>query len=359
MSNKIRCSQADRVMACSGSLIAIGHPYDPPSEVASTGHAAHEVIENIVMNPGVDVPRTVEDVAEARGCDLSELEFLASEARRAWSAIRGMLPQPQVEIPLEGPHCYGRADLVSYGVDHAAVVDWKFGHDARRHPHQMTGYASCLRALVGVPSSGYIDTIEVQCRLGTWHHVKLSAEYIDAWERDLARRIKQPADAWAPCTAACRYCPARVSCPARMDYLRDAAAWLGDAVDVGPSRDTIARTYDRADSLRQALQQFDAAVADAIIDAPLELPDGRTVSLRETKREEINVEKAWPVLHSELGWAARDMLGILKTTKKSLTDRIRVDVPHGEKISRTKEIFSALDAVGAIETKRGERKDVR
>jgi len=355
---KVHCSFCDTVMACSGALLRVEHPYNPPSEASMEGTAAHAAIEKILSCRAnhVDV---CEEIADTHGVGLDSLTFLVGEARRAWSALRDNFPNPQFEKDLRSALVRGRADLISYGPDHASILDWKFGQSTRPHPHQLTAYASALRADIGIPTSGHIDVFEVHVRAGTWQHDMVTADYLDQWESALARRIQRPGEQWAPATETCRYCPSRMDCPARAGHARNVAELITDIVDLGPTRDSLAVAYDRAEFLRGVLFDFDAALRDALHDGPLPLPDGRTVELRETTRESIQVAKAWPVLHERLGWSPETLLGLLTAPKGALTKRIQTDAPKGHKTKVSAEILDAIRAAGAVEVSTSMRKDVR
>ena len=315
---EIYCSAADTAMECSGSLLPVKYPYNPGYAVGNEGTAAHKGIEQIIETHPESVAEVAEPLAVRYGVDLDSLTFLLQEAWRAWGKLSHLFRSPQLERSVKGPYCRGRADLVSYGVDGVAALDWKFGYIDTWHPHQLTAYASCLRAEVGMPSRGYIDVVEVQVRAGKWWHRKLDGDTLDEWESQLARNLRHPGRQWAPGTDTCRYCASRIECPARAQYIASAAAWMGGFAELGEPREAIAEGYEQAEALRAALRLYDAAVHDRLRDGPLDLPGDRRAELVETKRDEIDTGKAWPVLAERMKWDPKDVLPLTTIGKGKL-----------------------------------------
>lgn len=353
----VRCSEIDRVLACPGSLIEVAHPYRGESDVAQEGIAAHRAIERLIDNPEGRLAVVCEELAEQFGCDLDSLVFLVREALRAWSELRLRFPNPQLEFGLCSQYCHGVADLLCIGPDRAAVLDWKFGYATDEHPGQLAGYALGIRAQYGVPAK-HIEAYEVHARHGKWYRRQYDDAALDELEKNLARAIRSPSS-WAPSTRTCLYCPARMSCAARAGHAQNVAVLLDDIVELGTPRESIAIVYDRFEFLRKVLDDYDKALRDYLRDGDIKLQDGRTVMLKEQQRQTILVDRAWPVIRDKLGWKAEDMMQLLSIGKAKLEERIRVDLPRGEKAKGVRSFMDELLANGAIQITSTYRREVK
>ena len=345
---RVRASDADRVMSCSGSLLPPKQPYNPPSVAAESGNVNHMAAEAIVLRKGRDIASIAEPIAAATGASLDDVSFVVAETWRAWPRVMGLFPAPRCEVALDGHYCYGRCDVISADNSHCSILDWKFGYLGEWHPHQLAAYASAARAEYGMPSSGHIDVIEVQVRQGRWWRRSLTSEDIDTWEDRLQRQIHTAGRQWAPSTAACRYCPSRLECPARTQYAQSCAALIESVTRVGCTRESLGVVYERAEHLRQCLREYDDAIADALHDGTIPLPDGRQIEQRETKRDSIDVGTAWPVIANELSWTPNDMMPLLSVSKGALVKRVQACAPRGCKKERSDLLLQRLRTVGAI-----------
>jgi hypothetical protein len=355
---KVRASSADRALACSGSLLEVTYPYNPPSPQASEGTAAHAVLERFVRGTLHDVEAEVEATAARTGCDLDGLRFLVGEAMRAWHAItNGIdLDNIEAEATLDGPYTTGRCDVVLVDGPRAIVLDWKMGYSDDRHAGQLAAYASGVRARYGMPTSGVIETYEVHVRRGRWYRLDVTGDDLDDFEDRIARALRNPAGQWAPSTKACKYCPSRMSCEARSEFLTYAARLIGE-VGSHATRAAVATVYDRAEALRQALREYDSAVTDCLDNGPLVLPDGRRVQWRETRRSEVVVGKAWSTLR-EAGLSPTEITGRLKLSKTALKTAIAEKAPTGMKGKAGDAVLRKLEEAGAISTSVSVRREV-
>ena len=354
----IRCSELDRTLECSGSLVAPRYPVNYPNPAANTGTAGHGVLARVIGD-GIDPDDAIDEaLAGDSALDRSDLDFCVSEAMRAWRELAPGIAEPRVETAVRSRYCHGTADVVSVTDRACVVVDWKMGYASDLHDAQLTGYAAGAVELLGRwPDSGYVRTIEVHVRQGTWRERHITPTHIADFERELERRLTNPERQWAP-GRACTYCPSRHECGARADFLRGSAAMLSAELAKVPSRAALAALYDRAEVLRLALGQYWAAINTSLDDGPLDLNDGRTIRWKEYRIEKIKVGAAWSVLQ-EAGLQSTDLLESLKLTKKALKKTIEKDVPRGQKQKRSDAVLSALRSAGAIETEIQTRRSVQ
>ena len=356
--DSIRCSDLDRVLECSGSLIPPRYPVNYPFPIASSGSAGHAVLERVIGD-GADLDAAMaEQLSADSSLDSNDLDFVCKEAMRAWRELAPGIVEPRCEVALRSRYCHGIADVAAVTDAAAVVVDWKMGYAHDTHDAQLTGYAAGAVELLGRwPDSGYVRAIEVHVRHGTWRERHITPRHIADFEHELERRISKPERQWAP-GRVCTYCPARHECEARATWLRNSVEILNRELTHAPSRAAIAALYDRAECLRRALDQYWATVNALLDDGPLDLNDGRTVQWGETRRDEIDVSAAWPVLR-EAGLQPEAILGALRVTKTALRKTIENDAPRGEKKRRSDALLGKLRDARAIRTNVIQRRDVR
>lgn len=354
----IRCSELDRTLECSGSLIQPRYPVNYPNPAANTGTAGHGVLARVIGD-GIDVDDAIDEaLAGDSALDRSDLEFVVSEAMRAWRELAPGIAEPRVETAVRSRYCHGTADVVSVTDRAAVVVDWKMGYASDLHDAQLTGYAAGAVELLGHwPDSGYVRTIEVHVRQGTWRERHITPAHIADFERELERRIARPEKQWAP-GRACTYCPSRHECDARATFLRASAEMLSAELAKVPSRAALASLYDRVEVLKRAVEQYRLALNTLLDDGPLDLNDGRTMHWKEYRIEKIKVGAAWPVLHGA-GLQSAELLESLRLSKKALKKTIEKDAPRGQKQKRSDAVLSALRDAGAIETEIQTRRSIQ
>lgn len=355
----VRCSALDRVMTCSGSLIAPEYPIDYPSLIGSSGTAGHVALSRIIGD-GVDPETAIDDAASSdSSLDRSDIAFCVGEALRAWREVAGgSLVPARTEVPLRSRLTRGTADVVVIDEDDAIVLDWKMGYAGDRHEAQLTGYAAGVVELMGRwPKSNRIRTIEVHVRHGTFFERHVTPQKLHDFETELSRRIAHPEKQWAP-GRACTYCPSRHACKAREQWSRSAVALLTESMELGPTREMIAELYPRAEALKSALESYWDVLSGAMDDGPLTLPDGRVASWAETRREEIDLASAWSTLRAE-GIEAADILGATRISKTALKGVIERTAPRGQKSKRSKAVLDALREAQAVRGNIIQRRDVR
>jgi len=356
---RVRCSALDRVMTCSGSLMPCEYPLDYPLLIGATGTAGHAAMARIIAE-GVDPETAIDEVVAAdSSLDRADVDFCVSEAVRAWRSISGGSFTPAlVEVPLQSRLARGIADVVRIDPDEALVIDWKMGHGQDRHDAQLMGYASGVIELVGRwPSCGYVRTVEVHVRHGQWFERHVTPAQLAGFHIDLERRIANPGAQWAP-GRVCIYCPRRCECEARAGWLRDSVALLGETMALGPTRETMAQLYPRAEAAKAALEQYWSALNSLLDDGPLDLPDGRVAQWGETRREEIDLARAWPILR-QAGIDVAEILGATRIGKGALRTTIEASAPRGEKKKRSAALFDALREAHAVKGNIIQRRDVR
>lgn len=358
----VRCSSLDRVMTCSGSLIEPACPVDYPIQIGVTGTAGHLVLSRVI-GEGADPETAIDDVCAAdSSLDRSDIDFLVSEALRAWASIgAGSFKPAMTEFPLHSRLTRGTADVVRIGDGEALVVDWKMGYGTDRHDAQLTGYAAGVAELLARrPDLGavpYVRTVEVHVRHGQWYERHVTHEQLADFAADLERRMSHPARQWAP-GRACTYCPSRHECDARARWLRNSVELLGDAMALGPTREAMAALYELAGGVQSALAQYWSAFNALLDDGPLTLPGGLVAQWSEVRREEIDLAKAWPILRAA-GLDAETILSTTKVTKKALKPAIENGAPRGQKKKRSDAVFKSLRDENAIKSNTTQTRSIK
>lgn len=231
-------SKAHRWIPCPGSVHV--HSEDPETEWAAEGTRKHAVLKLVLTNHPVLAGDIIDTEAGKYTVPIEVLEqchevkafiedFKATHAD-GWVVET----ETRVEIgshvwKLPKGECAGTADAVAYSFEELLVLDAKFGF-VQVHPRgnpQLMLYALGLLAEIPFPikyvvlciaQPGYDGVVE-------FREHRLTADDLYAWAFDtqaVIEEIRAGSHRLHADDHACRYCPARLACPARMKALDDA-----------------------------------------------------------------------------------------------------------------------------------------
>lgn len=359
---KVRGSSADRALACNGSLVATTHPYNPNSEEGNLGSAKHAALAYLVH--GNEPP--VAEVAARFDVDVSEIERAVAFGRQAWAEIREYFPGAATEVALENDLLTGHLDVFSalfMGHDDIdgglgglpetmAVLDWKTGWSGDEHRWQLKSYADLARSRFGMPKSGYITVVEVHLPLREMSVENLTAEALDGFRAKLKEQVEHAGRQYAP-GSHCKFCPRQHECLAREDYLRSTTMALepmGAREIVRPSREMIARLWDRSRLLKRYLARYEAIVDEMLVDGPLDLGDGRQLALVTEEQDRLDAVKLESLLRAA-HWTDDELSQVLTASKAGLERVVKSKVPprkNGGACGAMRNILGALREDGGI-----------
>lgn len=225
-------SKAHRWLICPGSQMVFSD--DPETEWAATGHHKHEVLRLIMRGE----PVVTGDVVEGREVELETIEqcveikeFVAQWRTHHpdWEVreeVRLEVGQPTWGLP--PGECQGTGDVVGWGWDEMLVLDAKFGWvqveargNAQLYLYALGALATSLYPVKSVclviaqpDYSGEVVFKEERTTPERLYQWALENQGAMEEARSGSRRLQ--AD-----DTACRYCPARTYCPARLKALED------------------------------------------------------------------------------------------------------------------------------------------
>ena len=212
---------------------------------------------------------------------------------------------------------YGALDYVRHDGDSVMVADLKTGMSDVPHPArnmQLRFGALAAARHFGVESARVGILHAPEGRTPWWSWATLDAfelEMAAAELRTLAERIGYARnDAQRGKTPRltvgehCTYCPARHGCPARVAMAKRLAGEPEKVVlDLRAllTPETSALALARWQAASRALHEVGAALHAYAAESPIPLGDGRVWGPRESEREVIDAERAWPVLVERYG----------------------------------------------------------
>jgi len=230
MENKIilRPSSASRWIACPASVrLSEGVPYEPAGEAAQIGTAIHALAEKCFGTgdkadaylgkqvEGITMTQENVDFAQAH---LDHITNLKSEL----GAVK--VEQYVTVFDTSAVKLGGTADVIGFGNGILEIADLKTGRGyVDADSEQMKIYA--LGTLAKIKSKP-VETVRlsiIQPHSGDTRTHTMKVEELNQWMDDvLLPAIKEAADENAqpnPSSNACRYCPAKVICPAQTKAL--------------------------------------------------------------------------------------------------------------------------------------------
>lgn len=268
-------SKAHRWLVCPGSMMVMSD--DPETEWAAEGTRKHAVLEAILSaetpapgaqcecgtpavglhdiacpkysSPGILAGDTIPTEAGDYVVPLEVLEqcyeirdFIEQFHQ---THVDGWVVETETRVEI-GSHiwpnmqpgdCAGTCDAAAYSYDELLVLDAKFGFvqvEARGNPQLML-YAAGLLAEIPFPikwvtlciaQPGYDGLVE-------FREHRMRVEEIHEWafqQQHIVEEIQSNSSRLQADDHACRYCPARTACPARLKALDDAMdeAWMAE-----------------------------------------------------------------------------------------------------------------------------------
>lgn len=268
----------------------------------------------------------------------------------------------------------GAADYYRPEPGGVSVVDLKTGLGDVPHPSrnaQLRFLALAAARWHGVESArvGILHAPEGQTPRWAWATLDaFELETVALELRTLAERIaKARRDVYEDTTPRltvgehCTYCPARHGCPARVAMAQRLAGEPEKVVlDLKAmlTPETAALALARWQAARKALEEVGGALHAYASESPIPLGDGRVWGPRESKREVIDAEKAWPVLVESYGAEVARKAMSLDTSKTGVARALAYVYEEkkqaGEKTTKKALLQTTLGALrlaGAIDTK--------
>ena len=230
MENKIilRPSSASRWIACPASVrLSEGVPYEPAGEAAQIGTAIHALAEkcfgtgekaDAYLGAKVEGITMTQENIEFAQAHLDHITNLKSEL----GAVK--VEQYVTVIDDADIKLGGTADVIGFGNGILEIADLKTGRGyVDADSSQMKIYA--LGTLAKIKSKP-VETVRlsiIQPHSGDTRTHTMTVDELNSWKADVllpaiaesANRDAQP----KPSTNACRYCPAKVICPAQTKAL--------------------------------------------------------------------------------------------------------------------------------------------
>ena len=230
MANKIilRPSSASRWIACPASVrLSEGVPYEPAGEAAQIGTAIHALAEKCCgtgERADAYLGKTVEGITMTQG----NVDFAQAHLDHI-TALQAELGAVKVEqyvtvIDNTAVKLGGTADVIGFGNGILEIADLKTGRGyVDADSDQMKIYA--LGTLAKIKSKP-VETVRlsiIQPHSGPTRTHTMTVDELNSWKADvLIPAIAESANKDAqpkPSTDACRYCPAKVICPAQSKAL--------------------------------------------------------------------------------------------------------------------------------------------
>jgi len=220
---RLSASRTERFMACPGSVrLEAQMPYEPPGEAAAIGTHIHELSEKLLRGEELDSPDLdPEHVAMAQ-------EY-ANFVNTLVANPRKKLIEVNVDAGLKSlhPSLGGTADAVLVDGDHLHCVDLKTGRvpvEAKDNKQLLT-YALGVMRQFNAPATIQCTMHIFQPRAG---HSKWTVSGMDLISHGLelkkaAELALSPDAPVIPSPDACKYCKAKIICPAMRQKVQDNA----------------------------------------------------------------------------------------------------------------------------------------
>lgn len=347
-----RCSSTPRFIECASSEQITDTPYNPTTDEAAMGHAAHEAMQKLV--DGEDV--SIEGIAAKWKVDATELMILYAYGVRAWKQLKKFFPKPSTEVKTKSSIFRGTIDVLHYDGETAVVLDWKSGRVRRSGAYQVMSYAQCVRAELGMPASGKITTVVVWLQFGEIDVYNMEDPELDEFEAMIDRRRKDIGRQYSP-GEHCAWCPRYLECAARVKYLRaavDSFQDLGlDAMDDETAAlefdpDFLGSIYTQVKAIEQAAKTYRRALRIVLESEGRDIPigDNRAAHLGSQTRYAFDTKAAWSAL-KKAGFDQDEIAQCLKLSKTKFQDIAAEKAGHGNKGRARKEILETLVREGA------------
>lgn len=340
---KRRISSLPRFLECPSSEAPTEREYNPPSDAADAGTAAHKALQSVVAGGYPDII----GIASEYGVDADEVEAMYSYGLRAWHEIGKYFPNARSEEPLEGDGIRGTSDVFHNDGETMCVLDWKTNRVKRGYMDQVAGYAAAAVDQYGMPASGVVTVIVVWLRFGEFEVKNLAQDDIERFHHRIKSAELRIGKDYAP-GSACGFCRRQLECRARGDFLRSSATSIA-SFDGGQivSREVLGSLYERSKMLGKALDRYKDALRLALTEGPIDLGDGDMLTLEEGKREKLDAQAAWPVLVGN-GFTDSDLAKCVSLSKTAALKVIGSKASRGNKGKEQGRLIEALREAGAV-----------
>jgi len=249
---KLRPSASSRWLACPASVkLCEGIPDSPSGEAAQIGTAIHALAEICWLSGDVPVNHVgsiVEGITITR--ENAEVAQLHLDTIKKLEADYDNVSVEELLFILDTmkANCQGTADVMAWDDDGARleIVDLKTGRNyVDANSSQMKLYALGAIKLMG--DFQHIKLTIVQPQTGANRTHEMSLADLLAWKKDVVmpaiEKAFNPDSYPTPSRDACKYCPAKLHCPA----LKEKAAAVPIKVTKELTEDEIAYWLDQAD----------------------------------------------------------------------------------------------------------------
>lgn len=342
-----RASSVPRLFACPSSALPAEYPIEGDADLARVGTAVHVGIHEYLDRGAPITEGVVHEIASRFDVDADEVGRLMWAFRAAWKDLSQHFAHTSSEMRVESDLVGGTIDFAHFDGMTAAIGDWKSGYMQKDYQYQLASYAYAMRAQHGMPSSGYITTVVVWLRHRSYDTKRLDDAALDTFARRLRDKESRIGLEYNP-GEHCGYCPRQAECPARREYVRNAASLVPSAsTEMTP--ETLGALYPKAKMLRRALDEYDTMLRSALTRGPVPTPEGR-LQFHTVSREHIHAHRAWPVLQA-CGFSDDGLAQCISMSKGAVMDVAGELAPPRQKGKFRAVVMDKLRDCGAVEEK--------
>lgn len=341
------------------------------------GRERHAELARHVAGEAIKAPSSWLAALLEYGDDLAPLRGCRDEVAYAWDLESGEARElgQRLERAYESvcaTEYYGTADYVRVSDGHVVVVDLKTGmsevpHPTRNAQLRFLALAACRAHGLEAARVGILHAPEGRAPWWQWadldaFELEVVAEDLRALHRRLEAGAKAVEAGEAPRLTLgehCNWCPARYSCPARTAMARAmgqapddfAAALKASLEDDATAGDVLARWR----AAKKIVEEVGAALHARAAERPIFVEAGQVWGPRESTREVIDGEAAWPVLVGLLGVEGARQAMTLATSRAGVERGVKHAKAEGVMSGTIKagvaQALDALRAAGAVAQK--------
>jgi len=338
----MRISGLPTFLECPSSTLPTKYPYDPRSDMADLGRAAHYGLAKNAIGEWVDL----DEIAASYSVSVDELGPLHRYGCQAWDQIKHHFPSPMVEAEVSGSGIEGHIDVLQVG-DSPVVLDWKSNRIKRDYDAQLTGYAAAVAHQYGIPEDGKITVITVWLRFGEMEIRTVTDDDVNRLYTEIEEAWQGTGTRYSP-GEACTFCRRQLDCEARRDYLRSAANALMPLASVEVTAEMLPRLYGKAKALKKALAQYDQALKMVLREhGPQYDGEGLILELTQTSRDKVIGHAAWPHL-MDAGFTDEDLGYCISMSKTKIMEVVGGKHGRGHKAKAKGELLKTLRDGGAV-----------
>ena len=309
------------------ALEAYKYGPQPSSEWAAAGTELHDHMEQAGLTmvgggDGLSYLNNLEIEEQRRGWLLDSWDYLQTYiAKHPPDAT--ILFEADVSLKSFGvPEVTGTADVVIRSADRIDVIDWKFGQGVPVFAANNLQGACYAAGAIGFPIPDlpiYIHIAQAPLESFTrWDVTPKELENLmvnDVF--DIVLNGRQNTDQYGPSMSACRFCPVKMSCTARLNHLEEGRQLVLQAAENKQMIESqMIKLLDFADDIQQAIKDVRKHAAEVIQNGGT-FGDYKMVAGRGSRRP-IDKEEYDAFLISELGdkaYKPREVLSIAQAEK--------------------------------------------